>query len=141
MAAVFHTGLPASGSLTLQCCGRCRQVSYPPRELCGHCLADELQWQPVADRGVVQSLTRINYSLEPDYNRHLPWTVGSILLDCGPVVLAHLPPGIDTGMAVSVRVIQDSAGNRMLLAAGIDPESQQQAARWLNSVGFKEVQS
>ncbi|MEE4144522.1 MAG: OB-fold domain-containing protein [Halieaceae bacterium] len=141
MATVFHTGLPDSASLTLQCCGRCRQVSYPPRELCGHCLADELQWQPVADRGVVQSLTRINHSLEPDYNRHLPWTIGSIALDCGPVALAHLPPGTDSGAVVRVRVIQDKAGNRMLVATGIDAEAQRQAAHWLHTVGFQELQS
>jgi len=45
MAATFSTGLPNATDLTLQCCGQCQQVNYPPRELCGHCLADSL-WNP-----------------------------------------------------------------------------------------------
>ena len=141
MTAVFRTGLPATGALTLQRCGRCRHVNYPPRELCGHCLADDLQWQPVADGGVVQSLTRLSYSLEPAYAEHLPWAIASIRLDCGPIALAHLAPGIACHARVALRAIQDRAGNRMLLATGIDTEAQRLLAGWLQSVGFKEIRA
>lgn len=139
MPTEFHTGLPASATLTLQRCGSCQQVNYPPRELCGHCLADDLQWQAVADSGVVQSLTRLNYSLEPDYAQHLPWTVASVLLDCGPIALAHLTPGIATGARVRLRVIQDRAGNRMLAATGTDAAARPGERAWLQSVGFREI--
>jgi uncharacterized OB-fold protein len=139
MGTLFETGLPASGTLTLQCCGQCRQVNYPPRELCGNCLADDLQWQPVVDTGIVQSQAQLHYSLEPAYTSHMPWTVASIKLDCGPVVLAHLQPGIATGAAVKLRVIQDGAGNRMLMATGTDPDTQQASINWMSTVDFKEV--
>lgn len=141
MATEFHTGLPASGTLTLQCCGRCRQVNYPPRELCGNCLADELHWQPVADGGVVQSLTQLNYSLEPEYHRHLPWAIASVVLECGPVALVHLAPGIAIGARVAVRVIRDQASNRMLLATDMNTQSQQAVSDWLQTVEFEEIQS
>jgi len=139
MRTKFHTGLPASATLILQRCGSCQRVNYPPRELCGHCLADDLHWQAVADGGVVQSLTLLNYSLEPDYAQHLPWTVASVLLDCGPIALAHLAPEIAIGARVRLRVIQDRAGNRMLAATGIDAAAQPGERAWLQSVGFREI--
>ena len=139
MPARFDTRLPANGALTLQCCGDCGKVNYPPRELCGHCLADALQWQAVNDAGVVLSRAALHYSLEQDYAQHLPWPVGSVALDCGPVVLCHLQPGLDSGAAVTVRVIQDGAGNRMLAAVDTAGEAQKSISAWLDSVSFKEV--
>jgi len=139
MAAIFHTDLPAASTLTLQQCGHCQQVNYPPRELCGHCLADELHWQPVPDTGIVQSVTELQYSLEPVYSDHLPWTIASIKLDCGPVVLAHLPPGTACDRPVRVKIIEDADGNRMLLAEATEDKDQQAASAWLAKVQFKEI--
>lgn len=139
MATVFATGLPATGTLTLQCCGQCQQVNYPARELCGNCLADDLQWRPVATSGTVQSLVQLHYSLEPAFAAHLPWAVASVRLDCGPVVLAHLQPGPGSGDPVTIRVIRDRDGNYMLAALGTDNSSRQAADRWLASIDFEEV--
>ena len=139
MTIIFNTGLPASGSLTLQKCGQCGRMNYPARELCGRCLADDLHWQSVKDTGLVQSQVQLHYSLEPAYAEHLPWTVASVKLDCGPVILAHLPPGIETNSPVRLKVIQDSAGNRMLVALGTDEAAQQTATDWLVAVQFREV--
>lgn len=139
MATLFTTRLPAHSALTLQICAQCQQVNYPPRELCGNCLADELQWHTVQDSGVVQAMVQLHYSLEPVYAQHLPWAVASVKLDCGPVVLAHLQPGIDSGSAITLKVIQDEAGNRMLVATGKDSASQRSASAWLDTVDFREV--
>ncbi len=139
MTTIFTTGLPASGSLKLQQCGQCGRVNYPARELCGHCLADDLHWQSVVDTGRVQSQVQLHYSLEPAYSEHLPWTVASVKLDCGPVTLAHLPPGIATNSAVRLKIIQDSTGNRMLVAMGTDEAAQLSATDWLAGVQFREV--
>ncbi|MCB1732487.1 MAG: OB-fold domain-containing protein, partial [Halieaceae bacterium] len=135
----FATGLPATGTLTLQCCGQCQQVNYPARELCGNCLADELQWRPVAASGTVQSLVQLHYSLEPAFAEHLPRALASVRLDCGPVVLAHLQPGPGSGDPVTIRVIRDRDGNYMLAALGTDNSSRQAADRWLASIDFEEV--
>lgn len=136
---IFQTGLPASGTLNLQQCGECGQVNYPVRELCGNCLADTLQWRPVTNTGMVQSVTELQYSLESVYTAHLPWYIASIRLDCGPVALAHLVPGIVIGSPVKLQVVQDEHGNHMLLALGCDDVATQAAARWLEEVQFKEI--
>ena len=136
MSTQFSTGLPDSGELMLQCCSQCRQLNYPPRELCGNCLADSLQWQQVENTGVVQSVAQLHYSLEPEYAEHLPWTVANIKLDCGPVVLAHLQPDISSGAPVKLTIVQDSESNRMLVATGEDSKS---ASAWLQGVNFKEI--
>ena len=137
--AVFQTRLPASGALSLQQCSECDQVNYPFRELCGNCLADSLQWRRVTDTGTVQAITELQYSLEPAYTAHLPWFIGSIKLDCGPVALAHLAPGIEINSPVELRVVQDEHGNRMLLALRRDDTAKQAATRWLKEVQFKEI--
>jgi uncharacterized OB-fold protein len=114
-------------------------VNYPVRELCGNCLADTLQWRPVNDTGTVQSITELQYSLEPAYTAHLPWSIASIQLDCGPIVLAHLVPGIVIGSPVKLKVVQDEQGNHMLLALGRDDAATHVASRWLKQVRFKEI--
>jgi len=137
--AIFQTGLPTSSTLSLQQCSKCGQVNYPARELCGNCLADALQWRPVKDTGTVQSITELQYSLEQTYTAHLPWSIASIQLDCGPVVLAHLVPGIAIDSPVMLKVIQDEQGNRMLLALGSDDAARHCADSWLAEVQFREI--
>lgn len=139
MPARFDTGLPAAAGLVLPCCSRCGRVNYPPRELCGACLADHLVWQEVDNRGAVQACTELHNSLEPDYADHLPWRVASVLLACGPVVLAHLQPGVVAGADVTVHIVEDRHGNRML--AAIDPQQSGGGADWLASIQFKECSS
>ena len=139
MPARFDTGLPATAGLALPCCSRCGRVNYPPRELCGACLADGLVWRGVDSRGLVQACTDLHYSLEPDYADHLPWRIASVVLACGPVVLAHLQPDIVEGGEVAVRIVEDRHGNRMLAAIG--PQQAGAGADWLASLQFKECSS
>lgn len=122
--------------MQLQVCSDCKQVNYPSRELCGCCLADALRWQTVEDAGTVQTLTELHYSLEPDYAAHLPWVVASVKLDCGPIAFAHLQPGLDINARVTLRIVADSNGNRMLVALGADNSG---AAAWLEKIKFNEV--
>lgn len=139
MSATFKTGLPDSGTLTLQCCEQCGHINYPSRELCGHCLADALTWRAVDANGTVQACVELHYSLEQDYASHLPWPVASIRLDCGPIVLAHLQPGVESGSAAKLVVVQDVAGNRMLAATGTDEPSQKSLTSWLKKIQFREI--
>ena len=86
------------GELTLQQCSACQTVQYPPRELCRHCLGDELNWSAVSRGGDLLAYSELQHSLEPFFQEQLPWRLASVKLDCGPVVLARLtascPPGI-----------------------------------------------
>lgn len=138
MSATFNTMLPPSNVLNLQCCGQCEQVNYPPRELCGNCLADDLQWREVDDRGVLQARAELHYSLETQYERNLPWPVGSVKLDCGPVALTHVQPDIENGGTVRVRILRDAGDNRMLVAVSADQDSGEAVASWLAQINFQE---
>ena len=131
----FETDFPTTGALQLQVCGACGRVNYPSRELCGNCLADDLGWQAVNAAGTVQSLTELHYSLENHYQQHLPWPVASVKLDCGPVALAHLQPGTPLLERVSLRVLSDRDGNRMLVALRNGTDS---ASSWLETINFRE---
>ena len=139
MIVRFDTRLPGAGELTLQRCGECGHINYPPRELCGRCLADALEWEAVDDSGVVLSGVALHYSLEQAYTQHLPWHVASIALNCGPIALCHLQPGVGRGTAVRVKVIEDEAGNRMLAAVDAADDAQAAIDEWLEKVSFKEV--
>jgi uncharacterized OB-fold protein len=132
----FDTRLPAASGLVLPRCETCGHVNYPPRELCGRCLADALRWQPVDDGGVLLARTELHYSLEQDYAANLPWSIGSVQLTCGPVVLAHLQPGVAAGAPVNVVIVEDRHGNRMLAAR--DPQLAAAGRDWLSSIQFKE---
>jgi hypothetical protein len=131
----FDTGLPTGSGIQLQMqvCADCGHTNYPRRELCGDCLADALDWQPVDPNGTVQSLTELHYSLEDDYAAHLPWRVGSVKLDCGPVAFAHLAPGVESGQRVALCPFLDKYHNRMLVALGPDSP-----AEWLEAINFRE---
>lgn len=104
------------GQLVLPRCRDCETVQYPLREICGNCLGDNLEWGPVPAGGKLVSWTRLHASVEPFFREHLPWPVGSVKLDCGPVVIAHL--AVETpvpGMPVSVLPFLDGNGAPVLV--------------------------
>jgi uncharacterized OB-fold protein len=78
-----------AGRFVLQVCEGCERVQYPPREVCANCLSDDLQWSDIDAVGRVIAHTHLHASLESHFNERLPWPIGSVKLDCGPVVIAH----------------------------------------------------
>ena len=113
--AMTEATLP--GSLHLQHCQDCAAVQYPPRELCYHCLGDQLNWCATEPAGAVLASTDLHHSLEPWFRERSPWLMGSIKLDCGPVVLAHLAPDCAAaGSAVWVLNQRDASGQAVLMA-------------------------
>ena len=85
------------GELTLQQCSVCQTVQYPPRELCHHCLGDELNWSAVSRGGDLLACSELQHSLEPFFQEQSPWRLASVKLDCGPVVLARLTANCPSG--------------------------------------------
>lgn len=135
MSAIFNTALPASKGLNLQHCSKCGQVNYPVRELCGKCLGDSLVWQDADGVGTVQSVTALHYPLETNFSRQLPWRIASVKLDVGPVAFAHLQPDIECTARVTLSIVQDEVGNRVLVATA-DKET---ARQWLSAIKFTEI--
>ncbi len=108
---------PANGGLQLQCCERCGSVQYPPRERCGHCLADALVWQGISGEATLLAVSALSHSLEPWFGERLPWAVGSLRLDAGPVVIAHLAAsGAQPGARLHVANARDASGAWCLVA-------------------------
>ena len=104
-------------SLHLQRCDRCATVQYPPREVCRSCLSDELRWGPVEPEGTVLASSSLHHCLNPWFAARSPWLMGSVKLDCGPVVLAHLPSNVAAaGSEVRVQSLNDSSGQAVLVA-------------------------
>lgn len=115
--ALGLTAAAARGHLELQTCRDCRTVQYPPREACHVCLSQRLDWKPQNGGGELLSETTLHHSNELFYRERMPWRLGVVRLDCGPVVVAHLHG--DCAPAPSrVRVLAniDRAGQAALVA-------------------------
>ncbi|MEP7247383.1 MAG: zinc ribbon domain-containing protein [Gammaproteobacteria bacterium] len=105
------------GKLELQVCRDCGTVLYPPREGCSNCLSVNLDWRPQSGEGELIADTAIHHSHNAYFKERLPWRIGTVKLDAGPVVIAHLhrdcePP--PSKVQVSARI--DQAGQAVLVA-------------------------
>jgi NAD(P)-dependent dehydrogenase (short-subunit alcohol dehydrogenase family)/uncharacterized OB-fold protein len=116
-AALGLTAAAALGRFELQVCAQCRHVQYPPREVCGHCLSDELLWREQSGMGELLSDTRIHHSHEAYFRARVPWRVGLVRLDAGPSVVAHVHGGCAPAPSrVRVGARLDKSGQGVLLA-------------------------
>lgn len=120
------------GQLILQCCQQCQCVQYPHRDICVQCLSDDLVWQRQKTGGVVCAGSLLHRSLEPFFQQRSPWLIGSVKMDCGPLMLAHLADGCQyAGSRVNVIQHLDASQQCVLVAlpqtSSIDmPEAMQQ---------------
>jgi uncharacterized OB-fold protein len=106
-----------AGEFRLQVCADCGQVQYPPREVCGECLSENLDWQAIDGKGTVLSHTRLKASVEPYFQARLPIDVVSVRLDVGPVLYAFAGDGTaETGTPVMIEARIDEAGVGVLHA-------------------------
>lgn len=111
------TAAAARGRFELQVCADCGTVQYPPREACHGCLSTELAWQPQPEGGELISETTLHRSQEEYFQERLPWRVGMVRLDCGPVAITHLRGAVPSAPC-RVRVVArlDDAGQAVLVA-------------------------
>jgi NAD(P)-dependent dehydrogenase (short-subunit alcohol dehydrogenase family)/uncharacterized OB-fold protein len=115
--ALGLTAAAARCRFELQVCRECGTVQYPPREACYACLSHRLDWREQDGAGDLVSETVLRQGLELFFRERMPWRLGIIKLDCGPVVIAHLhgdcPPA---PTRVRVRARLDRAGQAALIA-------------------------
>jgi NAD(P)-dependent dehydrogenase (short-subunit alcohol dehydrogenase family)/uncharacterized OB-fold protein len=111
------TAAAAHGSFELQVCRDCARVQYPPREACCACLSRRLDWRKQGGAGELVSETMLRHSFELFFRQRMPWRLGMVRLDCGPVVVAHLHGDCPRAPArVRVRASLDRAGQAVLIA-------------------------
>ena len=118
----------AEGRFKLQKCAACSQVCYPAREICPTCWSLDLVWSDIPAGGELIAESTLRTSFNSYFQQRMPWRIGSIKLDAGPVVLAHVHgdvpttvPGTVSGSASAparVRMIArtDTSGQGVLFA-------------------------
>lgn len=111
----------AAGSLHLQVCAACGLVAWPPREACSACLSDRLDWRAVSANATLLAATTLHVSLEEFFRSRLPWRVGAVKLEAGPIAYAHLHARVAEGDLVRIEAATDYCGRPVLIA--LPPES------------------
>ena len=136
--ALGLTAAAAQGNaLQLQTCKDCGVTQYPPREACGTCLSDRLQWRQQAGGGELLAQSILRHSNHPYFNERLPWRIGTIRLDAGPTVIAFLTdsvPGAPGRVRVSLRL--DRAGEAVLVGQPEHEDSMQRDEKLQQETGW-----
>ncbi len=106
----------ARGQFALQHCEDCGAVQYPPRDACCKCLSVALHWRRTDTAAQVLAQTTIRVSPDPYFRARLPWRMGSVKLDAGPVAVCHLHGEVARGDAVRMALKLDKAGQGVMVA-------------------------
>jgi len=115
--ALGLTAAAAEGRFTLQVCADCKAVQYPQREACFRCLSDRLAWREQDGAGTLLAATTLHHSNDLFFRERLPWRLGLVKLDAGPMLMVHLHGDIDAApRPVRVGARLDRAGQAVLIA-------------------------
>jgi uncharacterized OB-fold protein len=91
--------------IRLQRCAACGATQYPPREVCGKCLADDLVWETADSLPArVVARTPLHHSNESRFRSRLPLVCGLVRFETGPVAVCFLAETAAPGDAVLVRM-------------------------------------
>jgi NAD(P)-dependent dehydrogenase (short-subunit alcohol dehydrogenase family)/uncharacterized OB-fold protein len=110
------TAAAAEGRFALQVCEDCAHVPYPPRDACPRCLSARLTFRDVDPNGRLIAETTIRVSTDPYFRERVPWRVGTVKLDAGPVIVAHLHGDTVEGERVKLVLKLDKSGSAVMLA-------------------------
>lgn len=114
--ALGLTRAAAEGRFEMQVCADCGAVQYPPREVCGACLGGWLEWREIPNGGTLIATTTLRHSNDPYFRERLPWRIGTVKMDAGPAVVAHVHEDCgDTGR-VRLALRLDRSGQAVLHA-------------------------
>ncbi len=110
------TTAAAEGVLKLQQCAACSYICYPPREACPKCWSANLSWQPIAEGGQLVTETTLRTSINTYFRERMPWRIGTVQLDDGPSVLAHIHGDVEENARVRMIARTDKSGQGVLMA-------------------------
>lgn len=114
--ALGFTVAAAEGRFVLQSCGDCGAVTYPPREACPKCLSMDLTWKDMPEGGRLIAETTIQTSTNVYFRERTPWRAGTVELDAGITVLAHIHGDVPEGGRVRMIARTDKSGQGVLMA-------------------------
>jgi NAD(P)-dependent dehydrogenase (short-subunit alcohol dehydrogenase family)/uncharacterized OB-fold protein len=110
------TAAAAEGRFALQVCEDCAQILYPPRDACPRCLSAQLTFKDVNPDGRLIAETMVRVSTDPYFRERMPWRVGTVQLDVGPVIVAHLHGDTVEGERVRLALKLDKSGSAVMFA-------------------------
>ncbi|MDH3616117.1 MAG: SDR family NAD(P)-dependent oxidoreductase, partial [Gammaproteobacteria bacterium] len=102
--------------MKLQKCVQCSHVTYPPRDVCPKCWSVQLDWVDISDGGTLVTETTLHTSTNTYFRERMPWRIGTVKLDAGPSVLAHIHGGVEKHARVRVIARTDKSGQGVLMA-------------------------
>ncbi len=114
--AVAFTTAAAEGRFALQVCSECEYVTYPPRETCPKCWCMDLEWRDIAAGGKLIAETTLRTSVNNYFRERMPWRIGTVQLDAGPTVLAHIHGDVKAFERVRMIARTDKSGQGVMLA-------------------------
>ncbi|MEZ5812538.1 MAG: SDR family NAD(P)-dependent oxidoreductase [Rhizobiaceae bacterium] len=106
----------AEGRFVLQRCGDCGAVAHPPREACATCLSVNLDWHDMPEGGELIAETTIRTSTNTYFRERMPWRAGTVLLDAGVTVIAHVHGDVAPGARVRMIARTDKSGKGVMMA-------------------------
>lgn len=115
-AALQMSAAAARGALRLQHCRGCGAVAYPPRDACPACLSVTLDWRDTDPGGEVIARTTVQTTPDTYFRERMPWRVGTVRLDAGPMVMAHLHGDVAVPGRVRLAALLDKSGNAVVMA-------------------------
>ena len=110
------TAAAAQGRFALQVCADCGAIVYPPRDACPVCLSARLPFRDIDNTGTLIAETTVRVSTDSYFREHLPWRVGTVKLNAGPVLVAHLHEDAREGARVRLALKLDKSGAPVMLA-------------------------
>jgi NAD(P)-dependent dehydrogenase (short-subunit alcohol dehydrogenase family)/uncharacterized OB-fold protein len=113
---IAFTTAAAEGRFRLQKCAACAQVCYPPREACPKCWCSDLPWTDLPEGGRLLTESTLRTSFNAYFRERMPWRIGTIQLDAGPVVLAHIHGDVAERARVRMIARTDTSGQGVLMA-------------------------
>lgn len=119
-AALGLTAAAAEGRFQLQRCADCGAVQYPPRDACSSCLSPDLPWVDVNPEGELLAETTVRTSTKLYFRERTPWRAGSVKLDAGPTIIAHVHGDVARGARVKLLNRLDRSGQGVLLAVPLE---------------------
>ena len=110
------TAAAAEGRFALQVCDDCGSVIYPPRDACPACLSPRLPFRDVEPAGILVAETTVRISPDPYFRERVPWRLGTVKLDIGPLIVAHLHADAVEGGRVRLALQLDKSGAPVVFA-------------------------
>jgi len=90
--------------LSVQRCDACEHLHFPGSPVCPRCLSEEQSWKPVSGRGVLLSWVRFHRAYWEGFRGDLPYLVGLVGLDEGPMLMTNIVGTPAEELSVGMRV-------------------------------------